>query len=77
MFLYGYKLMPVGFEPTPASAFSRLLSLQTFGRILPSAVLANTPRNLSKFIAVPLEQSCTICKHTAGYAPNVLNAIRV
>ena len=51
--------MLVGFEPTTCVRLLHLLGLQTFGRVLPSAVPANTPSNLSVFIAVPTEQSQT------------------
>lgn len=51
--------MLVGFEPTTCVRLLHLLGLQTFGWVLPFAVPANTPSNLSVFIAVPTEQSQT------------------
>ena len=59
VFLYGDKLMLVGFEPTPASAIALTKSANlSWGTA--SALPANTPSNLSYSIAVEYEQSCTI-----------------
>ena len=49
-----------GIRTLTCSPFANLLDLQVFLLGTRFAVLPATPRNLSVFIAVPTEQSCTI-----------------
>jgi hypothetical protein len=54
----------LGIRTQPCSTSSNLLSLQTVQLGTRFRCAASTPCSLSTFIAVPAEQSCTICKHT-------------